>query len=1037
MSTKKYAFVSMDDEDDLAPQETKDRERRHKHKKTSSSRQQRSRRSRSGSPARESTKNYKSRTKTNRRSDRGSQDFDDRWGDEAPLSGDDDAGRADDEALEFRESAPKRLKLSHMRVEDPDANVPSEGATRNGAPRAAEDDADLSEDTREELAAQRDRAEREAFAERLKARDDDRSKVKGLDDHPSGERRRLADDAKTRNEATPELRQRARQEYLKKRETERLALLRKQVAEETAELRSGAPLSEREKAEFAKNREILRLAEERLRIDDHRDGYHMPEDYITEKGHIDKKRKEEALYKRYVDRDEYGQEKFVTEYEEWEREQASKAKAQIQSRERENEGDYDYILDQEQYIQWSLDSRMPAEGKGMDKEQLFLKAQIDAAEKRQLSIQETRKSLPIYAYRDEFLAALEHHQILVVVGETGSGKTTQLPQYLHEAGFTQNGMKVGCTQPRRVAAMSVAARVADEMDVKVGKEVGYAIRFEDCTSDKTVLKYMTDGMLLREFLTEPDLSSYSAIMIDEAHERTVHTDILLALVKDLARERRDLKLLISSATMNAEKFALYFDNAPIFNVPGRRYPVDIFYTPAPEANYLLAAVTTIFQIHTTQQKGDILVFLTGQDEIEAAELQISDISRKLGGRIKELVICPIYANLPSELQAKIFEPTPENARKVVLATNIAETSLTIDGIVYVIDPGYVKENVYNPATGMSNLVVVPCSRASANQRSGRAGRVGPGKCFRLYTKYAYMNEMEESTTPEILRTNLNSVVLQLKSLGINELLDFEFMDPPPTEALIGALNQLFALQALNHKGELTKVGRQMAEFPTDPMLAKAVIAAGKEGCVEEVLSIVAMLSEASALFFRPKDRKIHADSARARFTVRDGGDHLTLLNIWNQWVDSDFSPIWAKENFLQQRSLTRARDVREQLAKLCERVEVEPSLAGASNMVPIKRALTAGFFPNAARMQRDGASYRTVKSNTTVYIHPSSVLMGSDPPARMVIYYELVQTTKEYMRSCLPIEPKWLSELAPHFHKKKDVEAMEEKKMPKGHHHAK
>ncbi|TFB07089.1 Pre-mRNA-splicing factor ATP-dependent RNA helicase-like protein [Trichoderma ghanense] len=827
-----------------------------------------------------------------------------------------------------------------------------------------------------------------------------------------------------------ESRMRSRQEYLKKREAERLALLRRQVAEETEELRSGVRLSEREKAEFAKNRELLRLAEERLRIDDHQDGYVMPEDYITEKGKLDQKKKEEALYKRHVERDEYGQEKFVTEHDEWEREQTTKAKAQIQGRERENE-DYDYVLDDAQYIQWSLDSRLPGERKTLTKEQQFLEAQIEAAEKKALSIQETRKSLPIYQYREQFLQALEQYQILVIVGETGSGKTTQLPQYLHEAGYTKNGMKVGCTQPRRVAAMSVAARVADEVGVKLGHEVGYSIRFEDCSSDKTILKYMTDGMLLREFMTEPDLAGYSAIMIDEAHERTVHTDILLALVKDLARERKDLKLLISSATMNAEKFAQYFDDAPIFNIPGRRYPVDIYYTPAPEANYLAAAITTVFQIHTTQGKGDILIFLTGQDEIEAAEMEIAETAKKLGNRIKELVICPIYANLPSELQAKIFEPTPEGARKVVLATNIAETSLTIDGIVYVIDPGYVKENVYNPATGMSNLVVVPCSRASANQRSGRAGRVGPGKCFRLYTKFAYMNEMEESPLPEIQRTNLNGVVLQLKSLGINELLDFEFMDPPPTETLIGALNQLFALQALNHKGELTKIGRQMAEFPTDPMLAKAVLAADKEGCVEEVLSIVSMLGEASALFFRPKDKKIHADSARNRFTVKEGGDHITLLNIWNQWVDSGFSPIWAKENFLQQRSLTRARDVRDQLAKLCERVEVAPSTCGANNLRPIKRAITAGFFPNAARLQKSGDSYRTFKNNTTVWIHPSSVLMSVDPPEKTVIYYELVQTTKEYMRSVMPIEAAWLAELAPHFHKKKDIEALEDRKMPK------
>ncbi|KAI1875194.1 hypothetical protein JX265_004252 [Neoarthrinium moseri] len=1018
MSGKRYAFVPMEDEE-VGPQKVEkkskskhrdrdrdhDRDRDRDRDRGSSRRHQQSRHSRSRSRSRSPRESRSSKSKSYRTKERTNDDFDDRWGDQEPS---DDEAAADDEP-EFQESASKRVKLSHDDQQD---------------------DADLSDSAR-------DRKEADDFAKRLKARDEEKTK-KLVEDRSSGkagraqdERRRLADDEAARRAAMPDLRERSRQDYLKKREAERLALLRKQVAEETAELRSGVRLSEKEKAEFAKNREILRLAEERLRIDDHRDGYYMPEDYITEKGKIDKKKKEDALYKRYVEKDEYGQEKFVTEHEEWEREQAQKAKAQINRAEREYEGDYELVLDEEQYINWNLDATLAGEGKQLTKEQRFLEAQIDAAEKAALSIQETRKSLPIYAYRDEFIQAINEYQILVIVGETGSGKTTQLPQYLHEAGFTKNGQKVGCTQPRRVAAMSVAARVADEMGVKVGNEVGYSIRFEDNTSDKTILKYMTDGMLLREFMTEPDLQGYSALMIDEAHERTVHTDILLALIKDLSRERPDLKLLISSATMNAEKFAKYFDDAPIFNIPGRRYPVDIYYTPAPEANYLAAAITTVFQIHSTQGKGDILVFLTGQDEIDAAEQELTETARKLGNRVKELIVCPIYANLPSDLQAKIFEPTPPGARKVVLATNIAETSLTIDGIVYVIDPGYVKENVFNPATGMSNLVVVPCSRASANQRSGRAGRVGPGKCFRLYTKYAYMSEMDESTTPEIQRTNLNSIVLMLKSLGINNLLDFEFMDPPPTESLIGALNQLFALQALNHKGELTKVGRQMAEFPTDPMLAKAVLAADKLGCVEEILSIVSMLSEASALFFRPKDKKIHADSARNRFTVKEGGDHLTLLNIWNQWVDSDFSPVWSRENFLQQRSLTRARDIRDQLAKLCERVEVSPSTCGASNIDPIKKALTAGFFPNAARLQRSGDSYRTVKNNTTVFIHPSSVLMGSDPPEKMVIYFELVQTTKEYMRSCLPIKPAWLSEVAPHFHKKGDIENLEERKMPK------
>lgn len=1000
-AAKKYALLPMEDEEVGPAKVVEKKKDKKRHGDKSSSRRDKHRersrsRERDRSPRRE-----EHRSKTIRKREHNETDFEDRWGDEEYVS---------EEEPEFQESASKRQKVEH------------------------EEDDGLDEDERER---RRDQAEKDAFAKRLAAKDSDRTK-KLVEDKSStkegsilAQRRLLAEDAAARSAALPDLRERSRQDYLKKRETERLALLRKQVAEETEELRSGVRLSEREKAEFAKNREVLRIAEERLRIDDHLDGYAMPEDYITEKGKIDRKKKEDAMYKRYVDRDEYGQEKFVTEQEEWEREQISKTKAQIQSHERVEDGEYDYVLDEAQGIKWIMDSRLPGEGKSLSKEERFLAEQIKAEEKRALSMDETRKSLPIYAYRDQFLEALEKYQILVIVGETGSGKTTQLPQYLHEAGYTKDGLKVGCTQPRRVAAMSVAARVADEMGVKVGNEVGYSIRFEDSTSDKTVLKYMTDGMLLREFMTEPDLGGYSALMIDEAHERTVHTDILLALVKDLARERPEMKLLISSATMNAAKFANYFDDAPIFNIPGRRYPVDIHYTPQPEANYLAAAITTVFQIHTSQGKGDILVFLTGQDEIEAAELNITEISRKLGSRVPELVICPIYANLPSELQSKIFEPTPDGARKVVLATNIAETSLTIDGIVYVIDPGFVKENVYNPATGMSKLVAVPCSRASANQRSGRAGRVGPGKCFRLYTKWAFMNEMEESTTPEIQRTNLNGIVLLLKSLGINDLLEFEFMDPPPTETLIGALNQLFALQALNHQGELTKIGRQMAEFPTDPMLAKAVLAADKLGCVEEILSIVSMLSEASALFFRPKDKKIHADSARARFTIKEGGDHLTYLNIWNQWVDSDFSIIWAKENFLQQRSLTRARDVRDQLAKLCERVEVTLSSCGANDVVPISKAITAGFFPNAARLQRGGDSYRTIKNNTTVWVHPSSVLMGEDQPVKTLIYHELVQTTKEYMRSCMPIKPEWLNEAAPHYHKKKDLEALEEKKMPK------
>ncbi|KAG5458840.1 MAG: hypothetical protein BJ554DRAFT_860, partial [Olpidium bornovanus] len=583
----------------------------------------------------------------------------------------------------------------------------------------------------------------------------------------------------------------------------------------------------------------------------------------------------------------------------------------------------------------------------------------------ELSIQEVRKSLPIHAFRQQLLNAVEEFQVLIIVGETGSGKTTQIPQYLHEAGFTKGGKKVGCTQPRRVAAMSVAARVAEEVGCKLGYDVGYSIRFEDMTSDKTVIKYMTDGMLLREFLTEPDLASYSVLIIDEAHERTLHTDILFGLVKDITRFRPDLKLLISSATMDAQKFAAYFDDAPIFSIPGRPSPVEIYYTPAPEANYLQAALTTVLQIHISQPLGDILVFFTGQEEIDSATESLANTTRMLGSGIRELIICPIYATLPSDMQAKIFEPPPEGARKVVLATNIAETSITIDGVVYVIDPGFSKQNCFNPKTGMSSLVVTPCSRASANQRAGRAGRIGPGKCFRLYTQWAYMNELEENTSPEIQRSNLGNVVLQLKALGINDLVAFDFMDPPPAETLMRALEQLYALGALNDKGELTKLGRRMAEFPLDPPLAKMIIASEKFGCVEEILSIVAMLTVNNTVFYRPRDKKLFADKARQNLT-KPGGDHLTLLNVWDQWQETGDSMQWCYEHFVQYRSMTRARDVRDQLVALCDRVEVEvKGNPNATDTVPVRKAIAAGFFQNAARITRGGDAYRTVKGSHT------------------------------------------------------------------------
>ncbi|GMF02112.1 unnamed protein product [Ambrosiozyma monospora] len=417
-----------------------------------------------------------------------------------------------------------------------------------------------------------------------------------------------------------------------------------------------------------------------------------------------------------------------------------------------------------------------------------------------LSIQEQRESLPVFEKREELLKQVKENDIVVVVGETGSGKTTQITQYLAEEGYGNKGI-IACTQPRRVAATSVAKRVAEEVGCKVGDEVGYTIRFEDVTSDRTIIKYMTDGMLQVEALSDPDMKRYSVIMLDEAHERTVATDVLFALLKDAVKRRKGtLKLIVTSATLDSAKFSKYFFDCPVFHIKGRTFPVKIFYTKRPELDYIESTIDTVIDVHVNNPKGDILVFLTGRDEIDTCcETIIEKMSvlYKSDPKMSELIVLPIYSALPSEMQSRIFEPTPEGKRKVVLATNIAETSITIDGIYYVIDPGFVKVNAYNAKLGMDSLIVQPVSRAQADQRSGRAGRTGPGVCFRLYTKNAYLNEMSANTVPEIQRQNLSNTILMLKAMGISDVLNFGFMDPPEEDTILSALDELYILDALD------------------------------------------------------------------------------------------------------------------------------------------------------------------------------------------------------------------------------------------------
>ena len=637
------------------------------------------------------------------------------------------------------------------------------------------------------------------------------------------------------------------------------------------------------------------------------------------------------------------------------------------------------------------------------------------------TIMEQRQSLPIFQVREDLLKAIHQYNILIVVGETGSGKTTQLTQYLAEAGYTERG-RIGCTQPRRVAATSVAKRVADEVGCHLGTQVGYSIRFEDVTSAETKIKYMTDGMLLRECLIDPDLKQYSCIILDEAHERSIHTDVLMGLLKQTSLRRPDLRLIVTSATLNAEKFAGYFFGAPIFTVKGRTFPVEVLWARQPEDDYLDAALVTVLQIHISEPPGDILVFLTGQEEIDTACQILYDRIKNLGPDLPELIILPIYSALPSEMQSRIFEAAPPGSRKVIIGTNIAETSVTIDGIYYVVDPGFVKQKVYNPKTGMDALVVTPVSKAQAEQRKGRAGRTGPGKCYRLYTQTAFETEMLDSPIPELQRTNLASTVLTMKALGIEDLIHFDFMDKPAEAQLVSAMHTLYTLGALDDEGTLTRIGRKMAELPLEPNLAKILLISVELRCSEEILSIVAMLNVQN-VFYRPKEKQQLADQKRAKFSQPEG-DHLTLLTVWEGWKASRFSNPWCFENFIQARSMKRAQDVRKQLLAMMDRYKLD-IISCNKNYNLVRKAIVAGFFANAAKKDPQ-EGYKTIVEGTPVYIHPSSAVFQRNP--EWVIYHELVQTTKEYMREVTVIDPSWLVEFAPKFFKMADPNAISQRK---------
>ncbi|CBZ26426.1 putative RNA helicase [Leishmania mexicana MHOM/GT/2001/U1103] len=685
--------------------------------------------------------------------------------------------------------------------------------------------------------------------------------------------------------------------------------------------------------------------------------------------------------------------------------------------------------------------------------------------------------LPVTEARASIVRMIRKNQAVIVVGETGSGKTTQIPQYVWDDILSKRpgaGI-VGCTQPRRVAAVSIARHVARQRGGNVGGEVAYAVRFDDTCTNATRIKFLTDGILLREIQADPVLSKYGCIILDEAHERTLHGDVLFGLLKSIARQRDDsLKIVVMSATLNAEHFSKFWWDAPIGVVHGRMFPVTIMHTVEPQADYVEAAISTILLIHQTEPAGDVLCFLTGQEEVEDAKRILLERMKLLPNDVPDFSVLTLYAAMPYEQQLLVFEPNMNEQRKVILATNIAETSITVEGIRYVVDSGVVKAKYYNSHSGMEMLTEVDISRAQATQRTGRAGRVAAGKCYRLYTANAFEN-LSENTIPEIRRSSLLSVVLQMKSLHIHNILAFEFMDMPRPRAVAKAEETLMLLQALDKAGHITALGDRLTDFPIEPMPAMVLLAAKALGVAREAVIVIAMASTDN-LFLTSREFKEVADRCRAAF-AKSAGDHATLLSIYQAYCRSPRGQrkAWCESNAMSHRQMLKVEDIITQLQSILEEKSDSELLAkiipaslrylrvgnggdsstlphkrpraesgddtndlleryeelrhgggGASNGATertrklldaelLRRALCFGYFLNAAFYNAKLGIYQTIVGQLPVHIHPSSVLFTHRRKPALVIFNSVVRTTKRYMKDVSVVQEEWLQDAAPDF----------------------
>ncbi|KAL0327356.1 UNVERIFIED_CONTAM: putative pre-splicing factor ATP-dependent RNA helicase DEAH4 [Sesamum angustifolium] len=613
--------------------------------------------------------------------------------------------------------------------------------------------------------------------------------------------------------------------------------------------------------------------------------------------------------------------------------------------------------------------------------------------------------LPILQFEEKIVETVEKNPVVVIIGETGSGKSTQLSQILHRRGYTKSGC-IAVTAARVVAAVSVSRRVAQELNVKLGEEVGYAIRFEDRTSEKTLIKCLREFSPLSLFPLLSVNLLFSFLCMHSAAK--CFLDILLGLMKRLIKLRAsNLKVLITSATLDGEKVSRFFSNCPILNVPGKLFPVEIQHSSERPKSYLEASLKKQLRYTCSRTRRRCLNFYDRTGIFIENFLVFSDANL-------ESICC--YPDV------RVFSQPPPNCRRFIIATNIAETSLTVDGVVYVIDTGFVKQRQYNPSTGMYSLDVVQISKVQANQRAGRAGRTRPGKCYRLYPSLVYKDDFLDATVPEIQRSSLAGSVLYLKSLDLPDIdiLKFDFLDPPSSEALEDALKQLYLIDAIDEDGSITSLGRTMAELPLEPSLSRTLLEANECGCLSHALTVAAMLSaETTLLLGQSKSTDKKRKHTPSHLPDGSGwGDHIQLLQVYELWHQTDYNTDWCKENNLQVRGMIFVKDVRKQLTQIMQKIakgsmDVKTSKKWKEDQDyrPLRKALCSGFANQLAERMIRHNGYRTLGfKSQLVQVHPSSVLKPDEDGMlpNYVVYHELIATSRPYMRNVCAVEMQWV-----------------------------